>query len=156
MDGWGPGLCYHPIKVKSGHATAMVHQAHVWGINTPHLFSESIQSLGYCLLSFCFNSISPNLCVWERSPRSVHGTFGWPSKVIQRTVIWVWAASKGGRRLPNLCKIRASLLLLFFFVPLASCQLNLSGLSLIFYSSDIAEFGYSDAVRISFPSYCYI
>lgn len=66
MDGWGPGLCYHPIKVKSGHATTMVHQAHIWGSNTPHLFSESIQSLGYCLLSFCFNSISPNLCVWER------------------------------------------------------------------------------------------
>lgn len=95
--------------------------AHVWGIKTPHLFSESFKLLGYRLLSFCFNTISPNLCVWESSPRSVRAAFGWPSKVIQRIVIWVWWASKGGQHLPNLCQIRASLLLLpFFLSPRAS------------------------------------
>lgn len=90
--------------------------AHVWGIKTPHLFSESFKLLGYRLLSFCFNTISPNLCVWESSPRSVRAVFGWPSKVIQRIVIWVWWASKGGQHLPNPCQIRASLLLLPFFL----------------------------------------
>lgn len=84
-------------------------------INTAHLFAGSIVSLGNCLPSFCGNSILPNLCVWERSPRSVRVTFGWPSKVSQRNVIGVWSASKGGQRLSNLCKIRASPHLLLFF-----------------------------------------
>lgn len=105
LDGWRSGLCYYPIKVKSSHATRSRSVRH----------KESTQRNQHTIFLFWINSIIgllpsifPALTQFRPSPGSVRATFGWPSKVIQRILIRVWSASKGGQRRPNLCKISVS------------------------------------------------
>lgn len=97
-------LCYDIVKgqIRSGGLYA---------------WSRYIKNMYVIFITFYLSALTQFHPIYacEKRVLRVCAAFGWPPKVIQRIVIWVWSAAKGGQRLPNLCKIRTSLLLRLFF-----------------------------------------